>query len=156
MLQFITMIFTTFFLGLFFAFADTPKSDSCEAVQDVTLEEFRWKYRLIVLTAPSASDHSFQQQLQQLIAEDAGLAERELRILALFQKGCSMLDEQEISSESASRVARQLEAGLSSFSFRLIGKDGGVKAFSDEMVSPEWLFGIIDRMPMRQREIRNR
>ena len=38
----------------------------------------------------------------------------------------------------------------------LIGKDGGEKLRSHEIVSPETLCRLIDSMPMRQEEMRER
>lgn len=136
--------------------APTPPdaADGCEAVQDVTLQEFRWKYRIIVLSAPAASDETYRQQLEQLYAEDAGLIERDLRILSLLEAGCSTLDGHPVSDESAARIKRQLGVDTDSFSVRLIGKDGGVKVHERVVLPPDWLFAVIDGMPMRQREMR--
>ena len=44
----------------------------------------------------------------------------------------------------------------SQFRVVLIGLDGGAKLTSDEVVPTQRLFGLIDGMPMRQREIRQR
>lgn len=128
----------------------------CEAVQDVTLQEFRWKYRLVVLGAPSASDARYQQQYELLKAQDAGLIERDLRILSLLENGCSTLDGHPISDESAARIRQQLEVEADLFSVRLIGKDGGVKVHERTVLPDGWLFAVIDGMPMRQREMRER
>ena len=51
---------------------------------------------------------------------------------------------------------KQLDLNEDVFSVILIGKDGGVKLRSAEPVSAEAIFGLIDGMPMRQREMRNR
>ena len=39
------------------------------------------------------------------------------------------------------------------FKLVLVGKDGGVKLEKDAVLQPEELFAVIDRMPMRQREM---
>jgi hypothetical protein len=41
------------------------------------------------------------------------------------------------------------------FTFLLIGRDSGEKLRSNEVVSPEKLFGLIDAMPMRRSEVKN-
>ena len=38
------------------------------------------------------------------------------------------------------------------FKLVLVGKDGGVKLEQDSVLSPDELFAVIDRMPMRMRE----
>ncbi|MCF0049134.1 DUF4174 domain-containing protein [Dyadobacter sp. LJ53] len=40
------------------------------------------------------------------------------------------------------------------FTFILIGRDGGEKLKSSEVVTPDKLFGLIDAMPMRKQEIK--
>ncbi|MCF2489231.1 DUF4174 domain-containing protein [Dyadobacter sp. CY347] len=44
----------------------------------------------------------------------------------------------------------------SAFTFLLIGRDGGEKLRSNEVVSPEKLFGLIDAMPMRRNEVKQK
>lgn len=41
----------------------------------------------------------------------------------------------------------------SAFTFLLVGRDGGEKLRSGEVVSAEKLFGLIDAMPMRKNEV---
>jgi hypothetical protein len=52
--------------------------------------------------------------------------------------------------------ARQLrkEADIKGAEFKavLIGKDGGIKLASAEVIADEQLFGLIDQMPMRRSE----
>jgi len=38
------------------------------------------------------------------------------------------------------------------FALMLVGKDGAVKFRSDKVVVPDEIFGLIDQMPMRQKE----
>ncbi|MGX5856512.1 DUF4174 domain-containing protein [Dyadobacter jiangsuensis] len=43
---------------------------------------------------------------------------------------------------------------VNAFTFILVGRDGGEKLRSSEVVSAEKLFGLIDAMPMRKDEMR--
>ncbi|WP_084600040.1 DUF4174 domain-containing protein [Dyadobacter beijingensis] len=43
-----------------------------------------------------------------------------------------------------------------SFTFILVGRDGGEKLRSAEVVSAEKLFGLIDAMPMRKNELKEK
>lgn len=58
-----------------------------------------------------------------------------------------------MTGESA-EAARREYGVAGGFETLLVGRDGGVKLRSREPVGPEELFGRIDEMPMRQREIR--
>ena len=42
------------------------------------------------------------------------------------------------------------------FAVKLVGKDGGVKRSDDSVVDMRAIYGLIDTMPMRQREMRRR
>jgi hypothetical protein len=58
------------------------------------------------------------------------------------------------SDESAARSRFRVEAGA--FAAVLVGRDGGEKFRSSEPVPVEKLFGLIDAMPMRRRELNAR
>lgn len=45
---------------------------------------------------------------------------------------------------------------INAFTFILVGRDGGEKLRSSEVVSAEKLFGLIDAMPMRKDEMRRK
>jgi hypothetical protein len=78
-------------------------------------------------------------------------------LLSSAEKGVSDRDLQVeyLTGESAEAVRR--EYGVADgFEALLVGRDRGVKLRSPEPVTPEELFGRIDEMPMRRREMRER
>jgi len=132
----------------------TPGSASpCEG-RDVSLDQFRWNNRILVLFANDSTQEAYQDQMDLLKSHNDGVLERDLVIFSIFDNQCSLLGDQIISDASA-REIRQRLSPASSYSIYLIGKDGGVKLKREQVLEIEELFSVIDRMPMRQREMRD-
>ena len=140
-------------LLLIFCFASSLSGMSITA-QDVDLDDFRWKNRLIVISAPSSDDRWLQEQQGLLAGQDEGIAERDLRLIVLFEQGPGRIDGSPLSEKSVKEVKTRFGISMETFSVLLIGKDGGVKLRSSEPVSAERFYSLIDAMPMRQREMR--
>ena len=86
--------------------------------------------RILVIAAPSLNDDVYRTQAALLLPALAGLKERDCVV--------------------------QTQFGTRSFSIVLIGKDGGEKLRRTTPLSPEELFAIVDAMPMRRAEMRER
>jgi hypothetical protein len=86
--------------------------------------------RLLVITAPSLKDDAYRTQAALLLPALAGLNERDFVV--------------------------QIQFGTTSFSVVIIGKDGGEKLRRTTPLSSEELFAIVDAMPMRRAEMRER
>ena len=112
-----------------------------------TLRASRWKQRLLLIGAPTASHADFQRQKELLSTEPAALAERDFRIVEVAYDHLSPADRQ--------YWQQQLGQSLTAFSVVLIGKDGGIKQTSAQPLSPVTLFSTVDKMPMRQEELRS-
>ena len=93
-------------------------------------EEYLWKKRVIVISAPSLTDAQYRAQAAELVAEWAGLIDRDFTV--------------------------QARMGAKAFSVVLIGKDGQEKLRRTSPLAPNELFAIVDAMPMRQAEMRNK
>ncbi len=117
---------------------------ACLAVQaaPINLDELRWKRRVIVIHAPAGTEKTLRAQEQLLRKAKTGLAERDLTEIVLRAPG------------DHPQIARRFELTGSEFTFLLLGKDGGEKLRSHEVVEPEKLFRLIDAMPMRRDEMR--
>lgn len=50
----------------------------------------------------------------------------------------------------AERLKREADVDGQGFQAALVGKDGGIKLRSDQVVGDVEIFGLIDRMPMRR------
>ena len=108
------------------------------------LDELRWRKRAIIIYAPDGSEKQLARQEQLLRSHQAELEERDVTQILLRTPAENL------------EVADRFQLAGSTFTLLLIGKDGGEKLRSDEIVSPERICGLIDSMPMRQEEIRKR
>ena len=100
--------------------------------------------RKVLLFSTAKEPTVLQQQQKILNGEVEGLREREIVI------------ETYLLNERNEAVFTRHTAGQAPFTFVLIGKDGGEKLRSNQLVSTKKLFGLIDQMPMRQSEMRKR
>lgn len=124
-------------------------------LQDTGLDQFKWKNRIILLASSSASDQELVQQLGILSGKDDALSDRDLIIIQLLLKSPSSIEGETLGQESAKKIRSRFQIPREGFEILLIGKDGTVKLRSDKPVSSDYLFALIDSMPMRKREMRN-
>jgi hypothetical protein len=128
--------------------ADTP--DAVEAwtaeparvfdASEVDLDAFQWTARPVVVFATSPRDPAFVEQLDAIEREIDRLIERDVVLIT------------DTDPESGSELRRQLRPR--GFMLVLIGKDGEVKLRKPFPWTVRELSRSIDKMPMRQREIR--
>jgi hypothetical protein len=121
--------------------------------QGITLEQFKWKSRLIIILATSPQHAEVEKQKQFLSGSEEGLIDRDLKVIEIYSTNQGFLDNEPLPQENISRLREQLENPRETFQFLLIGKDGTVKLRSKEAVSSPEFFALIDSMPMRQREM---
>ena len=122
---------------------DTTSPPTIFLEQDVTdLSEFVWEKRPIIVFADSPNDPSFAQQMDLLRDRAQELAERDVVVLT--------------DTDPAAEGALRLKLRPRGFMLVLIGKDGGVKLRKPFPWDVRELSRTIDKMPMRQREIRDR
>lgn len=111
-----------------------PESDN--------LNDFLWLKRPVVIFADTENDPRFQQQIELLQARADELAERDVIVLT------------DTNPDAAGALRKKLRPR--GFMLVLIGKDGGVKLRKPFPWDVRELTRSIDKMPMRQREIRER
>ena len=109
------------------------------------LDAYRWRARVLVLSAPDAADAGLSAQRAALGAMRGGLAERDLVVLEAVGD-----------TEAARALRTQLALPAGEFRAVLIGKDGGVKLTAAAPIPPKTLFATIDAMPMRWGEMQGR
>ena len=106
------------------------------------LDEFHWKNRVLVVSAP-AGDGAAEEQRRIYHSAEKGMSERQI-VLA------EALDDSDRS--------RQIRSGVSAdgrrFQVFLVGKDGHAALSSAKPLSAAELFARVDAMPMRQDEMR--
>lgn len=117
--------------------------------QRLNLARYRWKNRVLLVFAPHLEDEEFQMQMGQLASESDGVRERDLIVVPILANGKGGA----ATRGDAAMLAKAHAVPRHAFRTVLIGKDGTVKRTDDRPLDVERLFGIIDGMPMRQREI---
>jgi len=123
------------------------------------LDEYRWKNRLVVLDFPASASDALSDLEEQIRRTRAEIEDRDLRFFhvgELGRRGKGYATR--LSAEEVRQVRRRLGLGDSSSapSLVLLGKDGGVKATQKSDFDISKFYRLIDTMPMRQREMRER
>lgn len=114
------------------------------------LEKHQWKNRIIAVSSPSFGNLKAEKQLLLLKADREALLERKLVIYHLTNSGYTLnFGEEEVVSHDATN-------GITAFSVHLIGLDGTEKFRAKELQKTQKFFGLIDAMPMRRAEIKNK
>lgn len=106
------------------------------------LRAYRWQKRVLLIFSPSEHDPDFRATLSALRSRSSALADRHLLVLT------------DTVPEAEGRLRGRF--GASGFRIIRVGKDGGVKLDRASRVPPDDLFALIDAMPMRRQEIRDR
>lgn len=104
------------------------------------LSEFRWKKRPVLVFADSDDDPAYIEQIELLRERPEELLERDVIVLT--------------DTDPEARAALRLKLRPRGFMLVLVGKDGGVKLRKPFPWDVREITRSIDKMPMRQREIR--
>jgi hypothetical protein len=104
------------------------------------LERYRWEARPILVFAPSEDDPRLEAQLERFESARAELEDRRNVVI--------------VDTEPGSALRRRFEP--EGFAVVLVGLDGGEKFRARDVVDPGTLNALIDRMPMRRRELERR
>lgn len=107
--------------------------------QDIQLEDFLWQARPFVIFANSPLEPAFAEQLELLNAELSEVVERDIVIIL------------DTDTKNPSDLRTQLRPR--GFMWVLIGKDGQVKLRKPFPWDVRELSRVIDKMPIRKREI---
>lgn len=114
------------------------------------LSELTWKNRVLVAFG-GAMDGRLRQQITLLMKNTDDLADRDMIVLQVSGDTVST-----IFGSAPDLDADALRAGAKAsgdeFQVILVGKDGGIKLRSNQVVGDVELFDLIDRMPMRRAE----
>ncbi len=104
------------------------------------LSEFQWKKRPVLVFADSENDPAYVEQLELLRLHEDDLARRDVVVLT--------------DTDPAARSALRLKMRPRGFMLVLVGKDGRVAQRKPFPWDVREITRSIDKMPMRQREIR--
>ncbi|WP_422107173.1 DUF4174 domain-containing protein [Winogradskyella sp.] len=126
----------------------------CISVKAQDLEKHQWKHRILLIISEDETSGLVKLQLE-LLDEPAPLNERKLIIYRLHPKQYRIIGSNNTDWIMDSTSYDKYNSEGHEFKTVLIGLDGGVKLEAHDVLDSEKLFFTIDRMPMRQRELRD-
>ena len=83
-------------------------------------------------------------------------ADRDMSLVKLLADGESAAEDRELTPDEAAAVRDTLGMRRDTFGLRLIGKDGTVKLSAGSPTPMAEIYALIDTMPMRRQEVRDR
>ena len=120
------------------------------------LGAYRWKSRLLLIFSPSAS-HPVLEELERILAMNhAEVIDRDLVIFRVYEDGPSKAGQQPLSPEDSEKLRRRYKINTGRLTVILIGKDGGIKLVRQHRADLQEIFDLIDSMPMRRQEMREK
>jgi hypothetical protein len=123
------------------------------ALHAQNLSQHLWKNRVILIL--SEDNSAFERQMLAFKANEKGIYERSLIVYHLKSDEYEQVMPKGDVQRSTNLFKKKNQANAS-FELILIGLDGGIKLRQKEFLSCEKLFAIIDSMPMRSADIKNR
>ena len=117
------------------------------------LGAFRWENRLLLVFAPTPQDTAYQDLKRQVQRRQQDFDERDMLLIEVLAQGSSRVGDEVLSPAAADGLRRQFGIAPAQFGVILIGKDGGVKLRANQPTPLAEVFGLIDTMPMRRREM---
>ncbi|MEQ8293094.1 MAG: DUF4174 domain-containing protein [Roseovarius sp.] len=121
---------------------DPPRDDIILPGENVDLEEFMWTKRPLVVFADSPADPRYVQQMEYINERLDDLALRDVVVLTDTERGAD--------------TALRRELRPRGFMLVLIGKDGTIYLRKPLPWSVREISRVIDKLPMRQQEVRER
>jgi septum formation topological specificity factor MinE len=127
-----------------------------EEMKGIDLSKHKWKNRIVLVFANDTSLTIFNKQLEELGKDLLGILDRKIVIYKILPNKFQLEIDVENKWEFSSNLYNDYRQFDSQFEFALIGLDGGIKLTRNQPVSSEELFSIIDQMPMREQELKNK
>lgn len=113
-----------------------------QEAKDLQLDDFKWQARPVVVFADSAQDPAFITQMELLMADPPALLERDVIIIT--------------DTDPAAKSDIRQKLRPRGFMLVLVGKEGGVKLRKPFPWNIRELTRVIDKSPIRKREIKGR
>jgi len=117
------------------------------------METYLWEKRVIILFTPNTQNADYVAQKETLDNNQDGLLERDVIIIDVVDFNFVSFNGEKQPHIATKHFYQAYNVPADRFSLILLGKDGEEKLRRDQTVPMQELFGIIDAMPMRQREI---
>lgn len=121
------------------------------------LSKHQWQNRILIVQFDKVKQEKYVEQMRDLKTNQEGLTERKLIVYQVYDGMYRIgFDEKVEWKKAATSFLQKIDAKTNAeFTVLLIGLDGGIKVRQSKPLLMKELFGIIDAMPMRARELRN-
>ena len=120
------------------------------------LDQFKWKNRLLFLFASEGNDPFFARSQREISARKKEVDDRDLLVFEILESGPSRMNSKRIDPQTATSLRTHFSIPKKSFMVILVGKDGGIKLKRNDHVRLEDIFALIDSMPVRKDEMRQK
>lgn len=122
--------------------------------ENLDLDIFRWKNRLLLIFAPNSRHTKYRQQIGLFEEQKAEFANRDLLTFHLFDNEPGRLNQTLLAAEAATAAKERFNIQSGEFTLILVGKDGGVKLRANRPTHPVSICNLIDLMPHREQVLR--
>ena len=109
--------------------------------------------RLLLIFAPSEDHPDCRFLADELRRQPDRVHDRDVLVFSILEKGQSRLGDVRLDKAAGELLRKRFPVKQGAFTVVLIGKDGGEKLRREEGVTIGEIFGLIDTMPMRRREM---
>jgi len=120
------------------------------------LSDHRWKNRLIVIVTENTDSQTYLAQMKEFEGNETGLNERKLLVFSATPLGYALGTKRYSKWQASNDLYKQFKRKDRAFEVILIGLDGSIKTRKTGLLKIEELLAIIDGMPMRRQEIKNK
>lgn len=129
--------------------------NGCAQVMDAreVFDRYLWRKRVIIVFSPQGTHPDYERQIEILQSDIEGLEERDIVRWVIIKDTIVTGEGKVLPQFGTGPFYREFEVERDVFAVLLIGKDGEIKMREGRPVSLETLYGVIDSMPMRQREM---
>jgi len=133
-----------------------PGSGRNAIAEPLNISQFQWKNRLLFLFAPNRNHPLFEPLHKSLAARKSEAADRDLVVFEILESGPSSMNTEYLDTQAAQKLRDKFDVQRGRFAVILVGKDGGIKLNRQEHTPLKDIFALIDAMPMRREEMRQK
>lgn len=123
--------------------------------QTLDMATLLWTHRPLLVFSPSAAVGLTDLRAAIRHAETE-FRDRDMVLIEVYENGQATLDGRELPKGTARELRQRYGAARGETTLILVGKDGGEKLRTRDIANLEQVFVLIDTMPMRRNEMRQR
>lgn len=123
---------------------------------DVDLSQLRWKHRIVVAVSDTDTNPSLVHLKDEISNQQEAFLDRDMVLIELVGEKTGTIDGRMLNAGTIQQLRDRFRVENEAFCVYLIGKDGGIKVQGDTDTRLDDLFALIDTMPMRRNEMKNK